>query len=47
MKTNGKSIFEQYYEVMNKIIDSDLESFIKSSIKYMNLIEKDLIEFEN
>jgi hypothetical protein len=46
MKTNGKTIFEQYFEVIGKLIDSDIEKFINSSINYMNAIEEKLIEFE-
>ena len=46
MKTNGTDIFEQYFEIMGKLIDSDIEKYIKSSIHFMNNIEPKLIEFE-
>ncbi|CAM3164015.1 hypothetical protein [Flavobacterium frigoris] len=44
MKTNGNTIFEQYFEVIGKLIDSDIEKFIISSINFMNNIEPNLIE---
>ena len=46
MKTYGKTVFEQYFEVIGKLIDSDIEKFILSSINYMNIIESNLIEFQ-
>ena len=45
MKTGSETPFEQYYEVMGKISDSDIQPFIQSSINFMNFIQTNFIEF--
>lgn len=47
MKTGSDSPFEQYYEIMGKILEANIEPYISSSINFINFIHKDLIEFNN
>jgi len=47
MKTGSNSLFDQYYEVMGKILNAKIEPYILSSIKFINLINTDLVEFVN
>lgn len=47
MKTQGTTVFDQYYAVMAKLLDADVERYIQSAIAYMNAVEEDFIRTEN
>ncbi len=47
LKTNAKDDFEMYFDTIDKMLDLDINSSIDSTIKIMNSVSKDFIEFEN
>lgn len=46
LKTNANDDFEMYFDTIDKMLDLDIYASIESTIKVMNLANKDFIEFE-
>lgn len=46
LKTNSQDDFERYFSVIDKMLDLDIITSINSTIKFMNLVSENFIEFE-
>lgn len=46
LKTNAQDDFERYFSVIDKMLDLDIFASINSTIKFMNLVTKNFIEFD-
>lgn len=46
LKTNSEDDFERYFTVIDKMLDFDISTSINSTIKFMNLANKNFIEIE-
>lgn len=45
LKTNSQDDFERYFSVIDKMLDLEISSSINSTIRFMNLISTNFVEF--
>ncbi len=46
LKTNSQEDFERYFSVIDKMLDLDISKSINATIKFMNLVTNNFVEFE-